>query len=169
VVIESALLWAAYSKAYFFSSAFKVRDSKGVRIVHSYSLPTTEDALTFAVRVARPDVTKNHNFTHRDHPNWQEPGVVRKLLQEMGASTLASWQLGMGVQTRATSDLPTMRNFFAHKGEVAADRARRLRVHYSVTQDLSPSELLSVTPPLGRQPLLWTWLDELALTIKLTA
>jgi hypothetical protein len=169
IVIEAGVLWAEYSKAYFFCTAFRVRDAQGKRITHTESFASADEALVFAVKVARPKVKKTANFAPRDLPAWQEPGVVRKLLQAMNASTLPAWQLGMGVPTRVTADLPAMRNFFAHKGEMAAERARRLRTHYSVTQRLTPWELLCATPPLERQPLLWSWLDDLALTIELTA
>lgn len=169
IVIEAAVLWAEYSKAFFFSSAFNARDSQGGKVTHTQSFRTADDVLAFAVSVARPDVTKTGNFTHRDHPDWQAPGVVRKLLHAMSASTLGSWQLGMGVQTRVTADLPVMRNFFAHKGEDSATRARRLRTHYGVTQQLTPWDLLSAAPSQLGQPILWSWLDDLALMIKLTA
>jgi hypothetical protein len=169
VVIEAGTLWLEYSKSYFFCSALRAADQHGARITHQEVFRNREEALGFAVRVARPDVRQTSNFSFRQHPDWRSPGVIRKLLRTMRASSVGAWELGMGVQSRVTADLPTMRNFFAHKNREASDRARALRRHYGLTQNLSPWELLSAVPPQSQQPLVREWLDDLSAMIRLTA
>jgi hypothetical protein len=168
VVMEAGTMWLEYSKAYYFCSAMKSKSAHGGRVVHRRQLGSRDAALKFAISIARPDVKQTKNFTHRHHPEWRDPGVIRKLLDALGASNLAAWQLGMGVQSRVTRDLPTMRNFFAHKNRDSAERARELRRHYGVTQDVSPWELLAVVPPQSGQPLVREWLDDLGAMISLT-
>jgi hypothetical protein len=169
LVIEAATLWLEYSKSYFFCSAMNAVDQGGSPIAHGEAFADRADALSFAVRVARPDVKgQTKNFSPRQYPEWRDPSVIRKLLDAMHASNLAAWELGTGVQTRVTKDLPTMRNFFAHKNRESARRARELRRHYGLTQSLSPWELLAAVPPQSQQPLLREWLDDLSAMIRLT-
>jgi hypothetical protein len=169
IVLEAGTLWLEYSKAYYFCSAMHAVDRHGTPISHQQTFADEAAAMSFAVSIARPDVSRTKNFTHSQHPEWRDPGVIRKLLDAMQASNLAAWQLGIGVQSRVTRDLPTMRNFFAHKNRESAGRAHALRRHYGVTQSLSPWELLAVVPPQSQQPLVREWMDDLTAMIRLTA
>ena len=167
VVIESSTIWLEYSKAYYFFSAMKALDRQGTRISHQQAFVDEDDALGYAINVARPLVKRKPRYSHRDHPDWRAPGVINKLLEAMKASSLSAWQLGMGMQSHAPSDVFTMRNFFAHKNEESAVKARRLRTHYGVTQNLSPCELLANVPPQSQQPLVREWLDDLTAMVTL--
>ena len=61
-----------------------------------------------------------------------------------------------------------MRNYFAHKGEHSAVKARGLGKRYGIAQTLSPPELLCTRAPGRFQPLIADWLDDLRSVIRLT-
>jgi hypothetical protein len=89
-------------------------------------------------------------------------------MDALRASNRAAVNRALGFQTRALTDLPTMRNFFAHKGDTAAKKARELRFRYGITRVVAPPELLCQAAPGRPQPIICDWLDDLHTVIDLT-
>lgn len=166
-VIEAANLWAAYSRCFFISAALGARDRTGQRIVAA-TAHSPSDAEDLAVHALHPKLRgKNGPWSRRDQPDWQNKGHLLRALDYVGATVYAPVDQALSYPTRVLADLPTMRNFYAHKAERAADPARKLGRHYGITRRVSPPELLCTVPKSGGDALLNEWLDDLSAIIGL--
>ncbi len=91
-------------------------------------------------------------------------------MDNLGSSNLPDVYRALGFQTRALRDMATMRNFFAHKAERAATKARGLRRNYKGLKlvTLSPAELLCSYEYGRPQTVVCDWMDDLGSVISLT-
>lgn len=167
VTIESANLWAQYALCVFLSSAFGARDHNGRRIV-SNPVPDQSHALDLAVYAIHPKLRGiRRSWNSSEMPDFQNKGHLALALGYIGATILPDVDVAVSYQTRVLSDLPTMRNFYAHKGERSARKASVLGTHYGLTRALPPSVLLCTPIPGRPDALLVEWLDDLAAILSL--
>jgi len=161
VVIEAANLWAQYSQCLFLSCALGAKDVSGQRIVVNRA-PTMNDALTLAVHATKPKMRGTYRqWQRRDLPDFQQKSELGKTVRYVRASVAADVDLALGYQSRVLEDLPTMRNFFAHKAELAATKARNLAPRYGLSRALSPETLLCTPPRGGADVVLREWIADL--------
>jgi len=167
VTIEGANLWSQYSRSFYFSAALGARDSAGVRIVKT---PATspDQALDWAVYAVHPKLAgKKGPWTNLQVPDWQKKGDLLKTVRSVGPGIWPSVDKALSYPTRVLSDLPTMRNFYAHKAERAARSARALGRHYGITGVASPHDLLCSLPKLRSDVLVNEWLADLTAILNL--
>lgn len=163
VVIEAANLWAQYSRSFFLSCALGAREPGGNRIV---ATPATslDAALTLAVHAVRPKLRGSQQQWKRHQlPDFQNRSDLAKTLRYVNASVAPTVDAALAYQSRVLADLPTMRNFFAHKAERAAQSARNLSPRYGLTRTLTPEDLLCTPPRTGGRGdiLIREWLADL--------
>ncbi len=162
IVIEAANLWAQYSRSLFLSCAFGARDASGQPVVAT-PCPSEHDALTVAVHAVVPKLRGTNNpWNDRLLPDFQNKGKLSRTIDYLGASVSKDVDAALSVQSRVLADLPTMRNFFAHKGERGVISARALAPRYGLSAHLAPEQLLCAVPPAGSgDVLLREWLADL--------
>jgi hypothetical protein len=167
VVIEAANLWAQYSRCLYLSAAFGARDITGRRAV-ARPVSNARQAIDLAVYATHPRLAGQvRNWQSHELPDFQNKGHLAATLQNLSASITAQVDMALSYPTRVLSDLPTMRNFFAHKAADSAAKAATLGRHYGITRPLKPSVLLC-TPPAGKaDPLLSEWLSDLGAILSL--
>jgi hypothetical protein len=167
VTIEAANLWAQYSLCLFLSAALGARDSSGRRAVATPTLDVSH-AIDLAVHAIHPKLRGiSRPWSRMEQPDFQNKGVLAKALQYVGATIYPEVDAAVSYPTRVLADLPTMRNFYAHKAERAARTAAALGPRYGVTRPLSPHELLCTQPPGRGDVLLNEWLADLAAIFSL--
>jgi hypothetical protein len=163
VTIEAANLWAQYSRCLFVSAALGARDATGQRIVAAPA-PDVSHAIDQAVYAIYPHLRGvRRDWRRHEQPDWQNKGHLSAAVQYIGAAIWPDVDTALSYPTRVLTDLPTMRNFYAHKAERASVRAEALGPRYGVTRlGISPHELLC-TPPVGSTDVLLNeWLADLA-------
>ena len=161
VTIEAANLWAQFSRCLYLSAAFGARDPAGTPAVATPAA-SEEDAIDLAVYAVRPHLRGlKQAWTRRELPDFQNKGHLTKALQYVGATIFTDVETAVSYKSRVLWDLPTMRNFYAHKSREAALAAARLAPHYGITRRLAPSELLCSVPPMAGDILLREWLADL--------
>lgn len=167
VTIEAANLWAQYSMSFYYSIALGARDASGHRIA-AVLAATKEDALTLAVHVLHPSLVGTVGpWKNWQTPDWQNKGHLVKLVKSVGPSMLSDVDKAVSYPTRVLYDLPTMRNYYAHKAERAASAALKLRQNYGITGVSAPDELLCTNPTASSDILLNEWLSDLAAILGL--
>lgn len=161
VTIEAASLWAEYSRCLYLSCAFGGRDAHGNTAVVTRA-GTVDDAVTQAVHAIHPKLAGQQRTWQRNElPDFKNAGHLRLSLQHIGATVYPDVDRALSVQTRVLADLPTMRNYFAHKAERAAGAVRSLAPRYGLSRSVAPEELL-VSVPGGRGDiLLREWLADM--------
>jgi hypothetical protein len=171
VVIEAANLWATFARAHYVSTALRARIMPATRIelAGGLRIRTVEEALTVAV--VRADQSKaglTGPWAPRDEPNWPDPGTWQLLIADLQASNLAAVERAANYRPKTLRMLMRMRNYFAHKSARAGRSARRMPREYGYPNDLHPVLFLLQPAPGFRQPVLLQWLDDLALTLRLS-
>lgn len=145
IVIEAANLWASYGRCLFLSCALGATDSNGRQIVPAPAA-TLDDALTLAVHAVHPNLRGTQQWKYNLLPDFQNKGELGKAIRYIQAVVLPDVDLALGYQSRVLADLPTMRNYFAHKAERAASSARGLAPRYGLSRSLAPEDLLCSVP-----------------------
>jgi hypothetical protein len=167
VTIEAANLWAQYSVCLFLSAALGAHDSDGNRVVANPASDISH-ASDLAVHAIHPKLRGiRRTWTRFEQPDFQNKGVLAKAMQYIGATIYADVDAAVSYPTRVLADLPTMRNFYAHKAERAARTAAALGPRYGITRPMSPHELLCTPPPGRGGVLLNEWLADLAAIFSL--
>jgi hypothetical protein len=159
LTIEASNLWAGFSKAFFLSCVFRAKRESGRRVVSTQVFPRTTDAISFAIAEINPALGRE--------PNWADPNILLILLQRAGVSNYAEALAALAVPTTVFRDLPTMRNFFAHRGEVTARKTKRVARSAGLSGDLRPSDIMCSRRPGRPQNLLADWIDDMRNVIDL--
>ena len=168
VVIESQNLWANFVRAYLLSCLTSPRwRNGGVITLGNAAVQLPGDVLHLGARAARGPHAAAPT-SRREEPRWWETGVFLKTCQDMQCSHFPDVQAALSAQTRALYDMPTFRNFYAHRNDETAERAVRLaRRQYLIAGVRHPTAALA-TPALNRpQALVLDWLDEIGVLMEL--
>ena len=167
VTIEAANLWAQYSLCLFLSAALGAHDSAGNCVVASPASDVSH-SIDLAVYAMNPKLAgTRRTWKRHEQPDFQNKSVLARAMKYIGATIYPDVDAAVSYPTRVLVDLPTMRNFYAHKAERAATKAAALGPRYGITRPMSPHELLCTPPPGRADVLLNEWLADLAAILSL--
>lgn len=168
VAIEAMNCWASYSRALYLSTCRGALTPQGKRLATKASLYKHDDALRFACVRFKPSL-KNYSgpWTHREEPNWLDPNTLLILLQDAGASNAGDVGAALSFQGRVLQDLPSLRNFFAHRAQNTAEKASRKMLGYGLSPRLHPSTFCLSYESGSSRSVLFNWLSELDLVQEL--
>ena len=131
-VIELQNTWSEFCRALFLTYALRGIAPDGVRVTHGIaSVVSKTDALTEA-----------RSFSGGRRPIWHQATTLTRLSEHFCFSNVADITAGLSVQTRLFSDLPPVRNFYAHKSHRTKGIACSLASHYGVPIPSHPTELV---------------------------
>lgn len=166
--IEAANAWASYSRALFLSTCRGAVTAARVKVETNKSFATDTDALRFAAQLYK-NYTLNPAvpLTHRDEPNWFDPNVLLKCLDSAGASNFLDVGAALSFQGHVLKDLPTIRNFYAHRAENTARKVKTIAVALGVPADRHPTEVCLAFPANKSISVLRMYLRELQLLAEL--
>jgi hypothetical protein len=100
-------------------------------------------------------------WRRRDEPPWHDPSTLIILATNIGATNLTQIQAAFSTGSRAPSDLPVYRNYFAHRNRGSLDAARSLIRLNGVAAGGSMAEVLARKPVGRSNPLLEEWISDL--------
>ena len=158
LTIETSNLWASFSRSFFLSCMFSGKHDAGGRVRCGPTFGSVKDVISFAVTTIKPRGTE---------PNWSDPGILLLLLKVVGASNFAIVKSAFSYSTTVFRDLPSMRNFFAHRDEGTAKKTVRVARSVGVSVHLRPSEILCSRSPSRPQNVITDWIDDLRNIITL--
>jgi hypothetical protein len=168
VVLEAQNLWANFSRAYLLSCIYKPRRCTGSRVTYSNAaIQTPGDVLYAANKLARgPNAPAP--LTRRDEPPWHDISLLHRTCQHLQCSHLGQVQAALSLQTRVFHDLPTFRNFYAHRNLESAQNAVQLaRRNYLIIGPTHPSDVLAEPARNRPQALILDWLDDMRAIVEL--
>lgn len=166
--IEALNMWGMFARAFFLSCALGARDPNGARIVTNAPIANYDDAITFAVHAAKPQLrAKKGPWTHWDEPTWHDTHIFLSLMTQLSPNNLGSITGAMGYPTTVFRDLPTCRNFFAHRCEATAVKVSRVARRNGINPSLRPMDVLSSRLAQRPQNVLADWIDDLRTIIEL--
>lgn len=167
VVIETQNLWAEFSRCFALSCVQTPTSITGHAVnVTNKAIKTRGDVLLAAVhfkygRKARRPTTR------RDEPGWHDTSLLLNVCTEMGCSNLLTVSGALSTGAAVFSDLPKVRNFFAHRNEETKSQARDVSLRYALPRFPHPTLILSSTPNGRPQPLIADWIDDVSTTMEL--
>lgn len=157
-----------FNKAFFLSCG---RNPKGRDKKHSLSLHrfTTDDKLLeIIIKKYKPSAAPkaNGSWSKKDEPSRYEIQHVEYGLLTIGSRKINDLYIVQGMNLSIHTNLPTFRNFYAHKNLKTQSSVREILPSLAIP-DLHPS-LALLQPPNGRSvSLMMNWLDDFDVMIPI--
>ena len=162
VTIELLNAWSSFTRAFYISSALRAYTASGARVVVTKpGLVTPDDAVALAMqklrggKIARPVPRKRE-------PSWHLGSNVITLVNEIGASNLATVTAALSYPTQAFRFLPIARNFFAHRNADTARQCRGLCAALALPPVWRPADVLLQRDYAKPENLLTEWITDLS-------
>ncbi len=103
----------------------------------------------------------------RDEPTWHDPLRLLRGCQNLGTSHLGKVRKAFSTRSSVFYDLPTCRNFYAHRNEDTAAKVLNLGLSsYSIGGKAHPSEVLAARAPGRPQSLILDFADEIRIAMQ---
>lgn len=168
LAIELQNTWSQFARSFFLACAFHATRGSGGRIATTAYCPDERTALALIIPIWRPSATllSNGSWHRRDEPAWHDPNVILKCLTKIGASNLADVQAGLSSGSRALTDLPVFRNFFAHRNRQTEAAAMKIAPNYGIPATFRPSRILLERGTGRPHSLLRDWVGDIRFTIQ---
>jgi hypothetical protein len=175
-VIETLNTWAGFARSFYLSCVFRARRASGTRVTlgKETHIRRPEQAIAFAVLTIRgTGYVKGRKGAWRwsDEPKWYDPAVITRISPRLALSNHSQIQKAFGVPTAAFSEMPVLRNFYAHRNEDTANRVRGLiaasYAGYGFSHRTNPSELLCARLPGRPQNLLADHISDIRSVVAL--
>ena len=168
VTIQCRNAWENFARAYFLSCTLSPWKEKGSQITLSNSaIQTFDDAIDAAVRTCKPRTSHQRNRRRRDEPAWHVPVTLIKSCDEIGCSNHTEIRDTLLSQAIVFNHLSTFRNFYAHRNEETAMKAKQIAPDYSISLRRHPTEIL-LSPAYDRpQVLILDWIDDIEAVVEL--
>lgn len=166
--IETLNTWSNFSRSFYLSCALHSKAVSGNRITSILSSANINDAIGHAMRRYKHWVTPNSSgiWARRDEPTWHDQNILSSVCSHIGCSNITNIRDGLSGGQTFFSDLPTFRNFYAHRNQETELAAMNKATRYSISSTLKPSAILREFPIGETSTLLVKWLDELEFTIE---
>ena len=162
VVIEGLNTWANFQRAYFLSCVLRAWKEDGFRITLSNTtVRTFSDGLGICMQTCKPWVWTRGTWQRRDEPPWHDPQTLIRAANAIGCSHYTQIVTAFSTGTNVFSHLPTFRNFYAHRNDDTAKKAKALALQYSIPSSLQPTQILCSFGYGSHQPLVLDWFDDL--------
>jgi len=150
IAIENANLWDAFARTLYLTCAMDgPATSKGLAITHAHSpFADDRDALLFAIDA----VNKTHaaklrasgqKIRSRDEPAWQDRNVLLRIVRALGLSNEPSISAAISASVTTLANLPTIRNFYAHRCEDTALKTAAVQLGYGFASSIHPTQFLA--------------------------
>lgn len=168
LVIELLSTWSNFARSYYLSCAYGTKLASGTRVSLAGPSLNENQALGKVVQRRKPKTTPNADgsWNRKDEPGWNDPSVFLNACKDIGCSNIADIQAALSSGSRVFSDLPTFRNYYAHRNRHTCSAAVSLARLYGISPTGSPSTIL-LTPSIGRsQVLILDWIDDLVFTVQ---
>ena len=169
VVIESLNTWNNFLRALYLSLTVETKSAKRKKITISPAIPDFNTAIGIAINSnsIRPMLPPASGvWPRRSEPKWHDLNNFRRSCQAINCSYMVDIETALSIGTRAYDDLPTMRNYYAHRNEATGIKVRNLAQHYGISSSFSPTEILCSLPLNAGRPLILDILDDLYLSIE---
>lgn len=162
VTIELLNAWSSFTRSFYISSALRAYTTGGARInVTKPGIVTSEDAVTLATRTLKNKKATTPVPRHME-PSWYPARNVITLVNELGASNIATVSAALSYPTQVLNCLPTARNFFAHRNGDTAARCRQLCMTLSIPQMWRPADVLLHRDYTKPDNLITEWISDIA-------
>lgn len=168
VCINLQNTWGVFCRAYATSTVLTpIRLSGQTIVLGDPAVKTESDVVAAAMRRFKNRIYKSGSWTRRDEPAWHDPNTLMLTLQDINVSNLADVRSAFSLGSPVFDDLPVFRNFYAHRSEYTAVKARKIAYKYGIPMLERPTDILCRTAPRASQPVVLDWIDDMWATVQL--
>lgn len=173
VLVESANVWSTFARCYYVSCCCGARTATGHRITHGQPAIYDEGtAILHAVRLLKPQAIPRSapaswRPTPLQEPRWLSRDTLGRLARDLNTSNLAQIQSALAVTTTAFDDLPTVRNFFAHRSRHTAAEVRQVARRYTISPLVRPKDICHQSAARMPHSLVSDWIFDIREVVRL--
>lgn len=172
VAIQCLNAWANFARAYFLSCTLSPWRENGSKIqLSNPAIRTFNDAIDAAIKRCRSSTwkqaAKQREWDRHDEPRWHKPDTLIKSCDEIGCSNHIEIREVLSRQTQVFDHLRVFRNFYAHRNEDTAMKAKRIARDYSISLRYHPTEILLMPAYDRPQVLILDWIDDIEAVVEL--
>jgi hypothetical protein len=162
VIINAMSAWAGFAREYYLSCAIaRPKTMLGNRVSHSLSTITDERlALLHSISVLKGKTLTATRIAPRDEPAWQEKRALSALSVSLSLSNASSVVSALSYHTTFFDEMPTVRNFFAHRSHGTAEKVQRIAKKYGAPS-ARPTELINTVRSGATQTIAQEWLGDM--------
>ena len=173
VAIEAQNTWGNFVRAYVLSCWRGVRLRSGAQVGIAPTFPprTENEFLGWAINRYRKPKNKvrpgpKGEYPSRDEPAWFKLQTLLDLVSDMGCSNEAEIRIAVSSKPTVFGQLPTFRNFFAHRNRFTQTDAVTAASSLGLPSGLGPASALVYRPPTRSVSTLDEWLLDLQEAVK---
>ena len=168
VCINMQNSWAEFCRAYTLSVILEpIRLGGSVIILGEAGVKTEHDVMATVMRRFRRRVYNRGGWRRRDEPAWHDPNTLLRTFEDLKASNVGDIRGALSLGSSVFDDLPVFRNFYAHRSEHTAVKARRIADKYGIPRLEHPTEILCRVPLQAAQPVILEWIDDIWVTVRM--
>jgi hypothetical protein len=164
VTIEALSAWSGFAREFYLSCAYlRPKTISGCHVSHKNTAIVDERlSLIHSIQVLKGKVVTSQKITPRDEPAWHEKRTLPNLAANLAFSNNNSIILGLSYHTTFFDDLPTIRNFYAHRSQSIAQKIFNMAVkRYALGTTRHPSDLINTRFSGRVQTLIQEWLGDM--------
>lgn len=166
VTVEALSAWSTFSREYYLSCAYlSPKTVSGAVIQHGQSSITDElTAVVSALRSLNPgyQLPRSGRVDPRQEPDWKRKDVLLRLFNNLSFSNATSVASALSYPTTFFDQLPSLRNFFAHRDRRTAGKVRSLAYrNYGLARVRHPVDFVNDVLPNRSDSLLREWIADI--------
>lgn len=164
ITIESLSAWSGFAREFYLACAFLHPKTIGGQHVSHLGVAIVDErlALIHSISVLKGRTVTAPRITPRDEPAWHEKRVLSQLSSSLSFSNNQSVISGLSFQTAFFDELPTIRNFYAHRSQGTAEKVSRIATRrYGMVNVQHPNDLVNAIFAGRIQTLIQEWLSDM--------
>jgi hypothetical protein len=164
VTIEALTAWSGFAREFYLSCAFLRPKTMGGQHVshHNTAIVNERLALLHSIAVLKGRTLTAARIAPRDEPVWHEKRALASLSKSLVFSNEQSVITGLSYQTTFFDELPTVRNFYAHRSYGTAEKVFRIATkRYAAVTVRHPNDLVNSVFAGRVQTLIQEWLGDM--------
>ena len=165
VCLEALNIWAEFTRTYFVCALANSVTSSGSIVATSFPRGISIESALRNIPIVLNRVPSGR-LSRRDEPTWHSRRNFLRIAQLVGLTNLGQVQAALSLPSRVIDDLPTVRNFFAHRNQETATKVFRLSRRYGIARVNHPTELVRSVVPGRPATIIEDWLAELDHVVK---
>ena len=169
--IEALSAWSSFAREFYLSCCFLGARTLTGNFAHptSAQINNERDALLYSIQLLKHQkvfarASRGASISPRDEPTWHDAVSLVRLSASLGLSNDGSVLSGLSYPTTFFRDMPVVRNFYAHRNKITANRVETLAAaNYNAPSFASTSTFIGTILPNRSQSLINEWLGDLRL------
>jgi len=165
VSIETLAAWSTFVRCYYLSCCLGATTTSGHVVTTATAFPTAADAIRYAALHLKGKRLKA-TWNPLEEPTWRQTTTLTRIAPLAGFSNLGQITAAFTLPTTVFDDLPSVRNFYAHRCHDSFVTVDQWAQSKGFPQRKHATHVLD-THLAGRpQSVMSDWLDEISMTVN---